>query len=102
MQDQILLEVFPVRPRGIREAIASAIRNDTTIAIVATSHLATDILIGAFGAMLPHLQTRFGLSGSQVAVLAAVLAATSSLGQPLAGRLAEQGIGRGCSGDPRG
>ena len=34
--------------------------------------------IGAFGATLPHLQTRFVLSGSQVAVLAAVLAATSS------------------------
>ena len=69
---------------------ASAVRNDATIAIVATSHLATDILIGAFGATLPHLQTRFGLSGAQVAVLAAVLAATSSFGQPLAGRLADR------------
>ena len=53
---------------------ASAIRSDTTIAIVASSHLATDILIGAFGAALPYLQGRFGLSGPQVAVLAAVLA----------------------------
>lgn len=69
---------------------ASPIRNDTTIAIVATSHLATDMLIGAFGATLPYLQERFGLSGPQVAVLAAVLAATSSFGQPLAGRLADR------------
>jgi len=69
---------------------ASAIRSDTTIAIVASSHLATDILIGAFGATLPYLQQRFGLSGPQVAVLAAVLAATSSFGQPLAGRLADR------------
>lgn len=69
---------------------ASAIQSDTTIAIVASSHLATDILIGAFGATLPYLQERFGLSGPQVAVLAAVLAATSSFGQPLAGRLADR------------
>jgi len=69
---------------------ASAIRSNTTIAIVASSHLATDILIGAFGATLPHLQARFELSGPQVAVLAAVLAATSSFGQPVAGRLVDR------------
>ncbi|MGK2947414.1 MAG: MFS transporter [Acidimicrobiales bacterium] len=68
----------------------SARRNDTTIAIVASSHLATDILIGAFAATLPHLQERFALSGPQVAVLAAVLAATSSFGQPVAGRLVDR------------
>jgi len=69
---------------------ASAIRSGTTIAIVASSHLATDSLIGAFGASLPYLQERFGLSGPQVALLAAVLAATSSFGQPLTGRLADR------------
>lgn len=69
---------------------ASAIRSNITIAMVASSHLATDILIGAFAATLPHWQRRFGLSGPQVAVLAAVLAATSSFGQPLAGRLADR------------
>jgi FSR family fosmidomycin resistance protein-like MFS transporter len=74
--------------RASRPAAAS--RSDTTIAIVASSHLATDILIGAFGATLPHLQERFGLSGPQVAALAAVLAATSSFGQPVAGRLVDR------------
>ena len=69
---------------------ASTIRRDTTVAIVASSHLATDILIGAFAATLPHLQERFGLSGPQVAALAAVLAATSSFGQPVAGRLVDR------------
>ena len=68
---------------------ASAVRSGTVIALVASSHLATDIPIGAFGATLPHLQERFGLSGSEVAVLAAVLAATSSFGQPVAGRLVD-------------
>lgn len=69
---------------------APVIRSDATVAIVASSHLATDILIGAFGATLPHLQERFGLSGPQVALLAAVLAATSSFGQPVAGRLVDR------------
>ncbi len=69
---------------------ASTRRSNTTTAIVASSHPATDILIGAFGATLPHLQARFGLSGTEVAVLAAVLAATSSFGQPVAGRLVDR------------
>ncbi|CAN5128945.1 N/A [soil metagenome] len=73
-----------------RASPASASRSDTTIAIVASSHLATDILIGAFGATLPHLRERFGLSGTEIAVLAAVLAATSSFGQPVAGRLVDR------------
>jgi FSR family fosmidomycin resistance protein-like MFS transporter len=62
-------------------------------AVLGAAHGAADIPYGAFSALLPTTQVRFGLEASLVAVLAATLSFSASLAQPLFGALADR-IGR--------
>lgn len=60
------------------------------LALLTASHTATDALTGALSALLPTLQARFALSETDLALLVATLAFSSSVTQPLAGILADR------------
>src|SRR5436309_7659627 len=55
------------------------------MALLSTSHLATDFANGALPALLPFLKDRFSLSYTLVGVLVLVAQVSSSLIQPLFG-----------------
>lgn len=61
-----------------------------TAAVVAASHVAVDLTIGAVAGLLPSLRDDLDLSAGDVAIIATVLATVSSFGQPLAGRIIDR------------
>jgi MFS transporter, FSR family, fosmidomycin resistance protein len=58
--------------------------------LLAVAHVAVDAVASMPGALLPTLKARFVLSETELAVLVAVLATSSSLLQPLFGTLADR------------
>ena len=58
--------------------------------VIAASHAGVDLTIGAVAGLLPSIRADLDLTGGQVAVVVTVLAAVSSFGQPVAGRLIDR------------
>ncbi len=59
-------------------------------AVIAASHVGVDLTIGAVAGLLPAIRDEAGLTGGQVAIIATVLGAVSSFGQPVAGRMIDR------------
>lgn len=57
---------------------------------LAASHVGVDLTIGAVAGLLPSIRDDLSLRGSQVAIVATVLAAVSSFGQPVAGLIIDR------------
>lgn len=60
------------------------------VALLAASHAAADIPFSAVSALLPTIQSRFGLTESVLALLVATLSLGASMTQPLFGALADR------------
>ena len=60
------------------------------VALLAASHAAADVPFSAISALLPTIQTRFGLTESVLAVLVATLSFAAAVTQPLFGALADR------------
>lgn len=58
--------------------------------VVAASHAGVDLAIGAVAGLLPSIRADLDLTRGEVAVVVTVLAAVSSFGQPVAGRLIDR------------
>jgi FSR family fosmidomycin resistance protein-like MFS transporter len=67
-----------------------AIGTATSIAAVVASHTFVDLVSGSIHALLPSIKDRFSLSSMQAAGLVATIAGSTSLSQPLVGRIADR------------
>lgn len=62
----------------------------TAAKVLAASHVGVDLTIGAVAGLLPSIRDELSLTGSQIAVVATVLATVSSFGQPIAGSIIDR------------
>lgn len=67
-----------------------AVATTAAVAALAAAHAGVDAVSGSISALLPTLESRFDLSGSAIATLLATLSASSSLAQPIVGRVADR------------
>ena len=68
----------------------AAAATTTAVAVVAASHAGVDAVTGSISALVPTLEGRFHLSGSQVGLMLATLSTSSMLAQPVVGRVADR------------
>ena len=59
------------------------------VAVIAAAHAGVDAVSGSVAALVPTLEGRFRLTGSQVGLMLATLSTSSMLAQPLVGRIAD-------------
>lgn len=71
-------------------AAPAAAAATTAVAVVAAAHAGVDAVSGSVAALVPTLEGRFELSGSQVGLLLATLSSASMLSQPVVGRVADR------------
>lgn len=64
--------------------------NVTALTAITAGHVVVDGGIGLLSPLLPDLQARFSLTPTALALLVALLAATSSVSQPVLGVIADQ------------
>jgi len=88
-RDELGRDDMTATSTSLRPRAAESTGTGVVLALAAT-HAAVDIPIGAFGALLPTLKSRFGLSQGELAGMVAVFAAASLLTQPFAGRFADR------------
>lgn len=73
-----------------RSLTVPAIGATASMAALVASHAFIDLVSSSIGALLPTMKTRFSLSSMQAGGLVATLAASTSLSQPLVGRIADR------------
>ena len=81
--------MFPARARA-DVTVAPTIGATVTVAVLGLAHTAVDAVAGSVSALLPTLEDRFELSGSELGSLVATISVSSLLAQPLAGRVADR------------
>ena len=73
-----------------RVARIAPVAGTAAVVSLAISHTGVDTVTGSVSALIPTLEARFDLTGSQVSMLLATLSTSSMLSQPLIGSIADR------------